>query len=257
MDKKKSSTSWENVETWYSGLVGGAGHYYHRSVILPGSLRLLNISEANAASVLDLGCGQGVFARILPKTCEYYGVDASRSLIHRAKANTKHSHAHWIAADITKPLPIEKKDFDCAVFILSLQNIEDPEKAVAAAARHLKTGGKLLIILNHPCFRIPRQSGWGIDEKSKIQYRRINRYMTNMKIPIQTHPSKNDPGGVTYSFHRSLSDYMRYLQKNQFSVIAMEEWSSDKTSQGAHAKMENLARREIPLFLAVVARKDG
>ncbi|MBF8263369.1 MAG: hypothetical protein HW387_1034 [Parachlamydiales bacterium] len=253
---KKSSTSWENVEGWYSGLVGDDGHYYHQSIILPSVLRLLNISEKSAVSVLDLGCGQGVLARVLPKNAEYWGVDASKSLIQRARQHTKHPQAHWIVADTSELLPVEKKDFDCAAFILSLQNMEEPERAIQQARRHLKKGGKLLIVLNHPCFRIPRQSSWGIDEKSQLQYRRINRYMTEMKIPIQMRPSQDSSDSVTYSFHHSLSDFFRFLQNNHFAVISMEEWCSDKTSEGAKAKMENLARREIPLFLAIMARAE-
>jgi len=42
----------------------------------------------------------------------------------------------------------------------------------------------LVIVLNHPCFRIPRQSGWGIDEKNKLQFRKVIKYMSPMEIPL-------------------------------------------------------------------------
>lgn len=250
---KKPSTSWENVEGWYSSLVGEKGHYYHQSLILPGAKRLLGISSA-LISLLDLGCGQGVFERSLPQNIEYLGIDASASLLDNARKLSRRPKAAFIQGNAER-LEIQKKDFDCAAFILSLQNIEHPMEAIGQASKHLKNGGKLLIVLNHPCFRIPRQSSWGIDEANKIQYRRINRYLTPMKIPIQMHMKQNDPSNVTYSFHHPLSDYVHFLNQNNLSVIGMEEWCSDKTSTGSKAKMEDRARKEIPLFLAILSKK--
>jgi len=254
--KKNTATSWENVEQWYSSCVGEKGHYYHQSLILPGALRLLNIREKSCVSILDMGCGQGVLARSLPNQASYFGIDASESLIRQAKKLSKHPNTHFFYADATQPLPIEKKDFDCASFILSLQNIEYPQRAIGQARAHLRKDGKLLIVLNHPCFRIPRQSSWQIDEANKMQYRRINRYMSAMKIPIQMHPGKTDLTSTTFSFHHPLCDYMKFLTENQFCLIGLEEWSSNKRSEGTKAKMEDRAREEIPLFLALLARAE-
>ncbi|MFS8563077.1 MAG: hypothetical protein LVR00_01585 [Rhabdochlamydiaceae bacterium] len=119
----------------------------------------------------------------------------------------------------------------------------------------LKPQGKLLIVLNHPCFRIPRQSSWGVDEPKKLQYRRIDRYLSPLKIPIQTHPGKQHDSQETWSFHHPLSDYTRWLQEAGFTIEIIEEWISDKTSTGGHAKMENRSRAEFPLFLAILACK--
>ena len=248
----KKETSWEGVERWYSSSVGEKGHYYHQSLILPGTLRLLHVPSLK--SVLDIGCGQGVFARALPPSIEYVGVDASSALIAEAKKLTKSPKARFFTANALEPLPVEKKDFDCALFVLSLQNMEHQDKAILQASKHLKKGGQLLIILNHPCFRIPRQSSWEIDEKNKIQFRRINRYLSPLKIPIQMAPSKGERSEETWSFHHSLTDYAKFLSEAGFAITMLEEWSSDKKSEGKNAKMEDRARSEIPLFLAIRAK---
>ncbi len=243
--------NWDASEQWYTSCVGEKGHYYHQAVVLPNALRLLG----KFTSILDLGCGQGVLARHLAETIEYVGIDASKELINAAKRMTK--HAKFLVADATQTLPIEKTDFERASLILSLQNMERGQGAIQTAARHLKKGGKALIVMNHPCFRIPRQSSWGIDEQMKLQYRRINSYMSPQEIPIQTNPGKGRSSETTFSYHHPLSEICSWLQAEKFVIASIEEWCSDKKSEGAKAKMEDRARREIPLFLSLLAIKEG
>lgn len=243
-------TSWEKVSSWYDKIVGKEGHYYHRRVIFPNLLRLMDLKEDEEYKILDLGCGQGILSRLLPPSAIYVGVDISPSLIKKAKKDTNHK---FIKADATKKLSLSSDDFTHATIILALQNIEKPFEALKNAFRHLKKGGKLFLVINHPCFRIPRQSSWEVDRENKRQYRRINRYMSSLKIPIQAHPGKGKKSEVTYSFHHPLSDYFGWLNEAGFVVEALEEWCSDKKSTGKAAKWENRARKEFPLFLTIVA----
>ena len=81
--KKKRKSSWEGSHKWYNKIVSEEGHYYHQKVILPALLKLIDLKKTK--SLLDLGCGQGVLARALPKTIEYTGIDLSPSLIKSAE----------------------------------------------------------------------------------------------------------------------------------------------------------------------------
>jgi ubiquinone/menaquinone biosynthesis C-methylase UbiE len=247
------NTSWQPVSEWYNNAVGTDGHYYHQHVVLPNVLRLMNL-ESNSA-VLDLACGQGVLARQLPKEVYYQGVDVARGLIEAAKKQDNQDNHHYTVADVTRPsLPFQKKDFTHATIILALQNINEPDKAIHTAGQYLRKGGQCIIVLNHPSFRIPRHSSWGIDESKKLQYRRVDRYMTPLNIPILAHPGKSS-SPTTYSTHFPLSYYVEALAKNGFVIEHLEEWQSDKKSVGKAAKMENRSRNDFPLFLTLVARK--
>lgn len=250
MNKQRNS-SWERVSGWYDKTVGDQGHYYHQHVLLPNLLRL--IGNGKEAQILDLGCGQAVLSRHLSEETTYYGVDISSTLIQAAikrKINKNHQFFH---KDLAIPLDLPKKDFSHAVFLLSLQNIPSPSIAIKNAAAHLKKNGTLILVLNHPCFRIPRQSSWDTDPQKKLQYRRIDRYLTPLEIPIKTHPGK-DKSEDTISFHHPLSNYTKWLFEAGFMIESIEEWISDKESIGKAAKMENFSRQEIPLFLTLVAR---
>ncbi len=250
----KKDTSWENVGSWYDKIVGAKGSYYHQSIVFPRSLRLLQLDQAH--SVLDLGCGNGALARHLPKHIQYVGVDLSKDLIKKAQNYQVKTPAkkRFIVADATQKLPIQDT-FDRATYILSLQNMDPLQNAIQTAYTHLNDGGRLVLVLNHPCFRIPRQSTWIVNREKKWQSRCIHAYMQPMKIPIFMRPSAGQEE-VTYSFHRSISDYTKALSSQGFTILDMEEWVSDKTSTGPLAKMENRARENFPLFLAIVAEKS-
>jgi ubiquinone/menaquinone biosynthesis C-methylase UbiE len=252
--RSRPSTSWQSVSKWYDESVGEKGHYYHQSLIIPRVLKLLGLNSYKDISLLDLACGQGVLARALPEEVSYVGLDLAKDLIRLARQHSR-PHLQYEVADVTGSLPIKKMDFTHATVILALQNIEEPLKVFQNVARHLQSGGRFIIVLNHPCFRIPRQSSWGVDQENKLQYRRINRYMSPLKIPIQAHPSKGEKSANTWSFHHALSDYSRWLQETGFTIDLIEEWCSDKSSEGKMAKMENRSRAEFPLFMAIMAIK--
>jgi len=247
-----NDSSWENSQKWYNELVGPQGHYYHTHVVLPNTLRLLNLNFNS--SLLDIACGQGVLSRAVPKIGKYVGYDLSQSLVGEAKKLNKLKHAQFFVHDATKTLPETLGKFSHAACLLALQNIPSPKDVFISIAPHIEKGGRCVFVLNHPCFRIPRMTGWLIDESKKLQSRRIDRYMSEAKIPIATNPS-NPQSENTWSFHFPLSYFCEALNKAGFYIETIEEWCSNKTSSGKMATQENRARKEFPLFLTLVAIK--
>jgi len=251
---KPPKTSWEKVAGWYQDYMGAQGGGYQRDVIFPGALRLL---EPRAdGRYLDLACGQGAFAKLLAKTChvKVVGVDASPSLIKPAQKNAPPS-CEFLKADARAFAALfDRHSFDGAACLLSIQNIDDLGSVLRDACCVLRDQAPFVIVLNHPCFRQPRQSGWGWDEKRKLQYRRVDRYLTPYEMPIEMHPGAA-PQLKTYSYHRPISTYVTELTAAGFVVDALEEWVSPKTrDSGPRARAENVARAEIPLFLALRSR---
>lgn len=257
MNQKKirHQTSWEKVSSWYDQSVGQTGHYYHENIILPKVLHMLGLTENSVGSLLDLACGQGIASRSIPKSLDYTGIDISPSLIHAAKEKSTNKNHEFHLADITKKITINKKNFTFCTIILALQNLESPLGAFQNVHRLLSPEGSFVFVINHPCFRIPKHSSWGIDEEKQIQYRRMDGYCSSLKIPIAAHPSQGSKSVQTPSFHHSLSTWMQWLSQAGFVIESLEEWCSDKTSTGKYAKREDISRSEFPLFLAIKATK--
>jgi ubiquinone/menaquinone biosynthesis C-methylase UbiE len=251
-DSKGQNTSWNQVAGWYDKLVGERGSDYHENVLLPGALKML--APRRGEKIIDLGCGQGIFSRELARAgAEVTGIDAAEYLIKSARGRSP--EIKYFVASATDLRQFNNDSFDAASCIMAVQNMEPLERVVGEAARLLKPGGRLLLVMSHPCFRIPRQSGWGIDEKRKLQYRRIDSYLSAQKIPIQMHPGYN-PDLLTWTFHRPLSEYFAALAAHGLAVTSLEEWSSHRQSKpGSSSRMENRARDEIPMFLSLLAKK--
>ncbi|MCX8008871.1 MAG: class I SAM-dependent methyltransferase [Patescibacteria group bacterium] len=249
-----TKTSWQNVSQWYTTITRGKGHYFHEHLVVPKTLTLLNLRQGDA--VLDVACGTGVFGHAVPAYVSYTGIDIAKNFIQEARKQDNNKNHTYIVADVTKPFPIPNDQlFSHAVCILSVQNIEDYSAVFKNTARVLRHEGMFVIVLNHPMFRIPRQTSWEFDENNKIQYRRVNRYLSPLKIPINVHPSKQHKSPIVWAFHYPLSSYITGLRNAGFVITHIEEWVSDKESEGKFRKMENRARNEIPLFMTIVAKK--
>ncbi|OGZ06408.1 MAG: hypothetical protein A2845_01210, partial [Candidatus Lloydbacteria bacterium RIFCSPHIGHO2_01_FULL_49_22] len=239
---RTASASWGEVASWYDKHLNEADTY-HEKVILPNLIRLIDAKADD--NILDLACGQGFFTRAIAKTgAKVEGVDIAPELIAIAKAESPLIPYHVASAD--KLTMFDNDTFTKALISLSIQNIEHIESTMKEAARVLTQGGQLHIVMNHPAFRIPKASSWDYDDQNKVQFRRIDQYLSNSSTAIDMHPGFAD-SPQTISFHRPLQFYFKAFTKAGFAVTKLEEWISHKASDsGPRAKAENDARKEIP-----------
>ena len=272
MKKPNTNTSWGNVAGWYDDLLEKSPDSYQEKVILPNLLRIVDPKPGQ--KILDIACGQGYFSRILQRNgAQVTGCDISAELIDIAKRNSPAdisyfvSPAEKITDKVVNSLSMSEQKFDVAIIILAIQNIEDIKAAFSESSKLLKSGGRLVIVMNHPVFRIPQNTSWQWDSDAHKQYRRIDSYMTDTKTKIDMAPGAGAKGKVesgkaqgaskvTVSFHRPLQSYFKALNSAGLAVTRLEEWISHKQSQeGPRAKEEDRTRKEIPLFMCIEARK--
>lgn len=249
---KKPVTLWDQASRWYDSLVGSQGTGFQKNVVMPGVFKMLNPKKGDR--ILDLACGQGVFSRFLSKKgMRVEGLDSSAELIHRARSRSN-SSIRFRVGNVENSENFVKDEFDGMACLMAIQNIEDINALFKNVAIGLKQQCCFVMVMTHPCFRIPRQTHWGWDEEKKIEYRRVDHYMGETKVPILTPPFA-DKNSFTLTYHRPLQSYVAALFQAGFALDGLEEWISNKKSQpGKRAKAENRSRREIPLFLALRAK---
>ncbi len=258
MAERKSSrrpaarTSWDPVAEWYQGMVGEGGHKYHRRYAIPAILDLL--APRAGEYILDIGCGPAPLAPFIADAgAHYVGVDASPRLLEAARQHHGRD-GRFILGDARElhDLPgIHAGDFDAVTFLLSIQDMDPLDAVLRSAAWALRPGGNIVMLMTHPCFRVPRQSGWGWDEGRKLRFRRVDRYLTPLPVPM-----KPPSGGATRSFHRPLEAYINGLAAHGMLTEQIAEIPAfDERDKKGQVRADNLSDREIPLFLGIRAVK--
>lgn len=245
---KINDTSWEKVAPWYSDHLASTDTYQEK-VIVPNLVRFVSLKKGE--KVLDLGCGDGYFTRVLKKEGgDVSGIDASKSLVEKAKKVDPKGNYSVKKAEEMQGV---KEKYDTVVSVLAFQNMKYGEKVFEIVKKHLTEKGRFVLVLNHPAFRVPKESDWYFDSTRNEQGRVVYKYMSEVSLPIVMNPgSKKENQEVTYSFQRPMQWYVKQANKNGLALTRMEEWISHKGSQkGPRQKAEDQARKEIPMFMVI------
>ncbi len=252
--KKPTDTSWNKVASWYDEMLTTDADSYQSKVIVPNLLRVLDIKKGEV--VYDLACGQGYFANLfLRNGASVTASDLSRKLISIATETLPKEIKFYVSRGDQAPF-LKDKSIDTVVIVLAIQNIENVSGVFAECKRVLKDSGRVVLVMNHPAFRVPQGSDWYFADGT--QYRIVGKYLSESKISIDMTPGEKDIKKKikTISFHRSLQYYMKLLSKNGFAITRLEEWISHKKSQnGPRQKAEDTARKEIPIFMCLEVKK--
>lgn len=250
MKKSGNKTSWGDEATWYHAHLE-QDDTYHARVILPNLLRV--VAPEKGLNILEIGCGEGFFSREFARAGgQVTASDISPELIEIGK---KQGGAVTYVVSNAQDLSWAKKQgYDVVVAVLTLQNMERIDDVMKEVRRVLKKEGRFVFVLNHPVLRIPKATHWEYDAKNNMQCRTLDAYLSAQKITIDMHPGKKGKASVTYSFHRSLQEYMKLLRGAGFCIVRLEEWISHRKSEkGPRSSAEDRARKEFPLFMMVEA----
>ena len=107
---------------------------------------------------------------------------------------------------------------------MALMDISDAEVALKESARVLRSGGRLVASLSHPCFDLGVHSGWMAEQilKETTIWRKVSRYREVFGHQVRW---QDESGREWYTtgYHRPLSWYFRALRGVGFVVTAFEE----------------------------------
>ncbi|MCC6678811.1 MAG: methyltransferase domain-containing protein [Phycisphaerales bacterium] len=264
-------TSWDHVAAWYDKLVGEGKSDHHENVIIPGTMRL--VRPERGMRLLDVACGEGVLGRRLSELgVGIVGVDASARLVEAARRALRRGphgavDSRFEVGDARKIGEVAEElnlgTFDAATCVMALMNIEPLEPVLRGVASVLRPGGAFVAVILHPAFRAPGQTAWNWEKPGQRgkQFRRVDGYLSLGQTEITMNPGRAAHGGErvsTWTFHRPIQTYVKALAAAGFMIESIEEWPSLRQSQaGPHAREENRARKEIPMFLGWRAIKTG
>lgn len=234
--------AWEaNAEDWiaWSRAPGHDSYWrFHREAFLrlvpePGHL------------TLDIGCGEGRLSRDLVRLGHrVLGIDGSMTMTRAAITHPEAVKA-FVVSDAAR-LPVRDRVADCVTMFMSLQDIDDMERAVAEAARVLKEDGHLVMAITHPAntagsFEVSSDGSAPPFVIRRSWFERVQ----------QSDTCERD--GFTMNFHsehRPLEAYTEALAESGFLMERLREVTEPDPTNKWH---------RIPLFLhvrAVLASPD-
>jgi len=204
---------------------------------------LAEVGDPAGLRVLDLGCGDGAFARLLLEAGarSYRGVDSSSSMVEQAGRTLAGTAGRVDLADIEN-FTGEAHSVDLVTARLSLHYVADLDRVLAACARALAPAGRLIVTVVHPVITSydnrpagPRTT-WTVDDYFNPGPR-IRAWMGSQ---------------VTWH-HRTIENYFAAITRAGLTVTSLRECEPDAARFEGDAD-ELVRRRRVPLFLLLNAR---
>lgn len=266
IDKTKiTDTGWGGVASWYKNTISDK-FSYQKEILLPELLKVLPYKKVENKNVLEIGCGTGMFLENYINAKKIVGVDLGKELLEIAKNNFeilqnkigKNIDFNFIHESAEKMKSIPSQVFDFVISVESLSNMQNLQNVGDEVSRVLRDGGEFVMIINHPAFRVPQHSDWYFDASKKRQGRVMYKYKNPQAIKIDMNPGEKNFKNkkYTYTFHRSVSEYINTFCKNGLKLdLCLEICSTKKSQNGPKKKMEDEARAEIPMFLLLRFKK--
>jgi SAM-dependent methyltransferase len=193
--------------------MGEHGDFGRRYVLDP--VMLPRALARSPRKVLDVGCGEGRFCRMLrhngvPST----GIDPTPALIAAARA--RDPGGIYFEAEAER-LPLRNESFDLVVSYLSLIDISDVQAAIQEMARVLHPGGSMLIASLNSFNTACCDTGWVKDENGRRLFYPIDHYLRERAIWIEYR------GIRIVNHHRPMSTYMRALLDGGLRLVYFDE----------------------------------
>lgn len=204
---------------------------------------LTEVDDPADLRILDLGCGDGAFGKLLlaAGARSYRGVDNSSNMVEQAGRTLAGTTGRVEHADIENfAAPADSADLITAR--LSLHYVADLDRVLRACAQALAPAGRLIMTVVHPVITsfdnrpaAPRTT-WTVDDYFNLGPR--NRAWMGSRVTWH---------------HRTIENYFAAITRAGLTVTSLRECEPDAARFEGDTD-ELIRRRRVPLFLLLNAR---
>jgi ubiquinone/menaquinone biosynthesis C-methylase UbiE len=224
------------------------------------------VGDVKGLRVLDLGCGEGSNARFYASGgAKVVGVDISRKMIELARREEESDQLgiEYVVSDAANIKGVNG-GFDLVTCFMALMDIEHYEEAIVEAAKLLRTGGRFVFCITHPCFEfgecVDREplAVWkyeteGSKQRGEAHHMEMTDYFQRGTSEVIWDMERLKKPFTTTSFHRTLTDYFEALAKAGFMVSRLVE---PKPTQSGVSRYPSLRKHlKIPHSITIEATK--
>ncbi|WP_240628683.1 class I SAM-dependent methyltransferase [Bacillus salacetis] len=203
------------------------------------------IGNVRGKTILDLGCGDGLFGKELLDSgaSRYTGVDGSKNMVESAISSYASEKADFLLGDLEN-LTLEESKYDLIVSRMALHYIENLEAVIHTVYKALKPGGQFVFSVMHPVITATfdhfsgteKRTHWVVDNYFETG-KRVEAWMDHSVV----------------KYHRTIEEYVSLALTNGFTFKNLKEAAPRKD---AFQDEEEFQRRlRIPLILIVQLQK--
>jgi SAM-dependent methyltransferase len=204
--------------------------------------------EVRGLTVLDSGCGEGRFSRVLIDrgADRVLGLDFCEPMIIAAKALNA-GRDEYRVADVQDLSFLGDHIFDLAVSYLNQCDLPDFAVNNREIFRVLRPGGRLIVANLHPMRSAT--GAWQTADDGTKQHAILDRYLDEGERRWKMM-------GVEFTnFHRTLSTYVRSYRDSGFTIEEITEPTVQKDGLMRYPELEDELR--VPNFIIFVLKKPS
>src|SRR4051812_40870905 len=206
------------------------------------------VGDVAGKDVIDLGCGEGRFCRMLAERgARVTGVDLCEPMIAAARTRRLRDEDYRVG-DMEDLREIGDARFDIAVSYITLVDVPDLRRAVAEAHRVLRPRGKFVISNLAPMITA-MPIAWVKDEQGNKLHRLLDNYLDEGPRTLQFFDK------TLTNFHRPLSTYLNTFIECGFTIEAVHEPIPSPAQLARYPSVADHLR--VPLFILYLLRKPA
>lgn len=215
---------------------------------LTDAVVLSALGPVKAHTVLDGGCGEGYLSRELAhRGAIVTGLDASSSLIAAARGERDRLNLrinHYVAS--LDSIPEDDGTFDTVVCNHAINDIGDPSAALKEIGRVTKSGGRLVLLMLHPCFYTAHAERSAAGKIPVAAYFGTRRIEERLNVAGLTSPDK-----FRMTFH-PLEWYISATVESGYVITRLAEPHPSAAQMEDEWWQQNFVK---PLFMLIVAER--
>lgn len=203
------------------------------------------LPDPTGKQVVDLGCGFGWTARWFRQqgAASVLGLDLSRNMIQRARAETADAAIEYRIADLDT-LTLARASFDIAYSALTFHYVQDFDRLARQIHKCLQPGGHLVFSIEHPIFMAAAAAHWISDEQGRKTWP-VNGYAREGERRTDWFAT-----GVL-KYHRTIGTTLNALIAAGFRIQVVQEFAP--TAQQIEQLPQLAEELERPMMLIVSA----